>query len=72
MFVTALWLLCGAGVAQAESIDPAAPTHIRTALVAERPAHAGETIQLAVLMQPAKDWHGYWSNPGDAGLPLLL
>jgi len=25
-----------------------------------------------VLMQPEKGWHGYWSNPGDAGLPIAL
>ncbi|WP_226017459.1 protein-disulfide reductase DsbD [Novosphingobium sp. FKTRR1] len=72
MFVTALWLALGSVAAQAERLDPAAPSHIRASLVAERPAAPGETIQLAVLMQPAANWHGYWSNPGDAGLPLLL
>ncbi len=64
--VTALWLalvLCAA---------PASAQHIRASLIAERPALAGETITLAVLMQPDKGWHGYWSNPGDAGLPIAL
>lgn len=46
--------------------------HIRASLLAERPAKPGETISLAVLMQPDKGWHGYWSNPGDAGLPVTL
>jgi DsbC/DsbD-like thiol-disulfide interchange protein len=27
---------------------------------------------MAVLMEPEPGWHGYWSNPGDAGLPLSL
>jgi len=29
-------------------------------LIAERPAQPGETITIAVLMQPDKGWHGYW------------
>ena len=33
-----------------------------------RPA-AGSTISLALVMNPEKDWHGYWENPGDAGIP---
>ncbi|MBX9884704.1 MAG: thioredoxin family protein [Novosphingobium sp.] len=48
------------------------PAHIRASLLAERPAQPGETVTLAVLMQPDKGWHGYWSNPGDAGLPIAL
>jgi thiol:disulfide interchange protein/DsbC/DsbD-like thiol-disulfide interchange protein len=28
----------------------------------------GETVTLAFLMQPKPTWHGYWRNPGDAGI----
>ena len=69
---TALLLLLAFTPAHAESLSPGAPTHIHTTLIAERAATPGETITLALLMQPDKDWHGYWSNPGDAGLPLTL
>ncbi|WP_184018634.1 thioredoxin family protein [Sphingobium boeckii] len=45
------------------------PTHIAASLIAESdtPA-AGKTVTLALAMKPAKTWHGYWANPGDAGL----
>ena len=50
----------------------AGPTHIHATLLAEGPVAPGGTVTLAVLMQPATGWHGYWSNPGDAGLALTL
>ncbi len=45
-----------------------AQTHIQPRLVAESstPA-AGSTVTLAIDMQTEKGWHGYWSNPGEAG-----
>ncbi|MEO0032843.1 MAG: hypothetical protein RIS94_2601 [Pseudomonadota bacterium] len=49
-----------------------ASPHIRASLLAERPGRPGETVMLALLMQPDKGWHGYWQNPGDAGLPPTL
>lgn len=66
LLLTAFWLAMGALPAAAQT------AHIRASLIAERPAQPGETITLAVLMQPDKGWHGYWSNPGDAGLPISL
>lgn len=39
-------------------------------LVAEGPAQAGGEVDLAIHMRPAPGWHGYWLNPGDAGLPM--
>ena len=46
----------------------AEPNHIVATLVAESatPA-AGKTVMLAVAMEPEPGWHGYWSNPGEAG-----
>lgn len=66
LFLAVCWLTLAGPPAAAES------QHIRASLLAERPAKPGETITLAVLMQPDKGWHGYWSNPGDAGLPITL
>jgi thiol:disulfide interchange protein/DsbC/DsbD-like thiol-disulfide interchange protein len=50
-----------------------AQTHIKPRLVAESstPA-AGSTITLAIDMRTDKGWHGYWSNPGEAGFPPRL
>ena len=49
-------------VAQAQNITPQ--------LVAEGPAPPGGEVELAIHMQPKPGWHGYWLNPGDAGLPM--
>lgn len=65
MFVTAIWLMVFAPA-------QAAPNHMRASLIAEGPAEPGGTVTLALLMQPEQGWHGYWSNPGDAGYGLTL
>ena len=44
--------------------------HIVPRLVAEGPAPPGGEVELAIRMRPAQGWHGYWLNPGDAGLPM--
>ena len=48
----------------------AAAQHIVPQLVAEGPAPPGGEVELAIHMRPAPGWHGYWLNPGDAGLPM--
>ena len=57
-----LALLLGPAVAHARGIEPE--------LVAEGPAPAGGEVELAIIMRTAPGWHGYWQNPGDAGLPM--
>jgi DsbC/DsbD-like thiol-disulfide interchange protein/cytochrome c biogenesis protein CcdA len=39
-------------------------------LVAEGPAPPGGEVELAIHMRTNPGWHGYWLNPGDAGLPM--
>jgi DsbC/DsbD-like thiol-disulfide interchange protein len=46
------------------------PTNIRPQLLVEGPAAPGGTVTLAFLMTPQPSWHGYWQNPGDAGLGM--
>jgi thiol:disulfide interchange protein/DsbC/DsbD-like thiol-disulfide interchange protein len=49
------------------------PNNIAASLVAESPAPApGSTVDLAFAMTPKSGWHGYWLNPGDAGLGMTL
>ena len=48
----------------------AAPNNIAAELVAEGPGEPGGTVWLAFSMKPAPGWHGYWRNPGDAGLGM--
>ncbi|MEO6225937.1 MAG: thioredoxin family protein [Sphingomicrobium sp.] len=55
-------LLLVPALAQARGIDPQ--------LVAEGPAPPGGEVELAIHMHPVAGWHGYWQNPGDAGLAM--
>ena len=32
----------------------------------------GQTVTLALMMRPAKGWHGYWKNPGDSGVETQI
>ena len=59
-----LALLFVPALAQARGIEPQ--------LVAEGPAPAGGEVELAIHMRPTPGWHGYWLNPGDAGLPMQV
>ncbi|MBW4329772.1 thioredoxin family protein [Stakelama sp. CBK3Z-3] len=44
--------------------------HIAMRLIAEtdRPAPGGD-VTIAFAARPQPGWHGYWKNPGDAGVP---
>ena len=55
-------------------LSPAVATaqNIRPQLVAEGPAPPGGEVELAIHMRTAPGWHGYWQNPGDAGLPMSV
>jgi DsbC/DsbD-like thiol-disulfide interchange protein/cytochrome c biogenesis protein CcdA len=66
-----LALLCLVAVLASAPVR-AAPTNIQAVLLAEGPGSPGETITLAITMRPDEGWHGYWSNPGDAGLGMTL
>jgi DsbC/DsbD-like thiol-disulfide interchange protein/cytochrome c biogenesis protein CcdA len=57
-------ILCLPALVQARGIDPI--------LVAEGPAPPGGEVELALHMRTNAGWHGYWLNPGDAGLPMRV
>lgn len=46
--------------------------NIAADLVAEGDPVPGETLTVALHFRPKEGWHGYWSNPGDAGLGMRL
>ncbi|MEO6716325.1 MAG: thioredoxin family protein [Novosphingobium sp.] len=50
----------------------AAPTHLAAELVASGPVAPGGDVQLAIAFRPEPGWHGYWLNPGDAGVGMAL
>ncbi len=50
----------------------AAPNRIAAELVAANTSGPGTEVQLALHFRPQPGWHGYWRNPGDAGLGMAL
>ena len=62
LLVIFLALLVQPALAGARGIEPE--------LVAEGPAPPGGEVELAIHMRTNPGWHGYWLNPGDAGLPM--
>ena len=61
-FFLLLALLFVPALAHARGIEPE--------LVAEGLAPPGGEVELALHMRTNPGWHGYWLNPGDAGLPM--
>src|SRR5436190_8742674 len=59
-----LLLILWPGLTWARGIEPL--------LIAEGAAPPGGEVELAIHMRPAPGWHGYWQNPGDAGLPMNM
>ena len=45
---------------------------IQPELVAEGNATSGKPLDLAIVMHTTPGWHGYWQNPGDAGLAMQV
>ncbi|QEA12575.1 protein-disulfide reductase DsbD family protein [Comamonas flocculans] len=48
--------------------------HVRAELVAQAPEGVapGKPLTLGLLLSHQPDWHTYWLNPGDSGLPTRL
>ena len=67
-------LLLLLGILAAPATAQLAPRQnaIRPELIAEGPAVPGGEVELAILMHTDPGWHGYWLNPGDAGLPMKI
>jgi DsbC/DsbD-like thiol-disulfide interchange protein/cytochrome c biogenesis protein CcdA len=45
---------------------------IEPEMLAEHSATPGGEVELAIHMRTKPGWHGYWLNPGDAGLPMAI
>jgi thiol:disulfide interchange protein/DsbC/DsbD-like thiol-disulfide interchange protein len=41
-----------------------------TMIAESQKVKAGENVTLAFVMEPKPTWHGYWENPGDAGIGM--
>ncbi len=62
--------LCISAVAATASAQPVDGGHARVELVTERGlAVPGETVWFGLSFEIDPNWHIYWTNPGDAGIP---
>jgi DsbC/DsbD-like thiol-disulfide interchange protein/cytochrome c biogenesis protein CcdA len=69
-FLLALVAMLWVAPAAADTLPPPSAPHLAMRLVAESVApRAGGVVTIALDTVPEKGWHGYWSNPGDAGFP---
>ncbi len=71
------WLLCCAFFSAAWAQTPSASFNtpqVRAELVWHAPQGVGHgaPIWLGLVLRHQKDWHTYWKNPGDSGLPTAL
>ena len=66
-----LALLSIASAASAGAL-PGGRNAISPEVVAESSAIPGRSLDLAIVMHTTPGWHGYWQNPGDAGLPMQV
>ena len=63
--------LASSATAQRPARDPS--PHSDAVLVSDvSSARAGSTVTVAVRLTLDEGWHTYWTNPGDAGLPLTV
>lgn len=68
-----LALLALSGLSAQDYVRPAANMDRGSAaLVVDGSAAPGQTIDVALVFEPDPGWHGYWSNPGDAGQGMRL
>ena len=52
---------------------PVQTDHVEAELVAERTAVVpGKPLTLALRLKMDREWHTYWRNPGDSGLPTTI
>ena len=65
------------GAPPARAAEPGATVvtpHVRAELLAHAPQGVGpgQPLWLGLRIEHQPQWHTYWKNPGDSGLPILL
>ncbi|SCW39171.1 Thiol:disulfide interchange protein [Sphingobium faniae] len=73
VFLMTLALLLTPAIARAQGAFGTGEPHIAARLLPESAAPApGRDTIIAFAMMPEAGWHGYWENPGDAGLGMTV
>jgi thiol:disulfide interchange protein DsbD len=66
---------CGSAIAQTPAARPVVTTeHVRAELMAHAPdgVDPGKPVWLGLQLAHKPEWHTYWKNSGDSGLPTVL
>lgn len=76
-YLLAAWMLSASGIALAQGVvvSPAVQSEFsRAELLVHAPEGVtpGKPLWLGLQITHAPDWHTYWKNPGDSGLPTEL
>jgi thiol:disulfide interchange protein DsbD len=72
IFTAAFFLLSAVNRAHSEEVIPPSPI-AKTELLVDAPSlEAGDVFWAAVKFTMPKNWHIYWQNPGDAGMPTTF
>jgi thiol:disulfide interchange protein/DsbC/DsbD-like thiol-disulfide interchange protein len=73
LFIASLALSTGAS-AQKPPQSVVATEQVRAELMAHAPdgADPGKTVWVGLQLAHQPEWHSYWKNPGDSGLPTQL
>ncbi len=76
-FISRLWLAsCLLGSAWAQGVPSAVVStpQLRAELVAHAPqgVQSGQTLWVGLQLTHQPEWHTYWRNPGDSGLPTQI
>jgi thiol:disulfide interchange protein DsbD len=70
----AAWLISTGADAQNETKAVVTTAQVRAELLAHAPdgADPGKTVWVGLQITHQPDWHTYWKNPGDSGLPITV
>lgn len=68
-----LILMMGWGCLSQASTQTAPSSHVKIELIQEEETiQPGRPFWIALHLELEKDWHVYWKNPGDVGIPLKV
>jgi thiol:disulfide interchange protein DsbD len=70
----AAWVISTGADAQNETKAVVTTAQVRAELLAHAPdgADPGKTVWVGLQITHQPDWHTYWKNPGDSGLPITV
>src|SRR5437764_14202728 len=65
--------LCALGMAGALAAPMVKTQHVEAELVsAQASAQPGHAFTMGLKLRMEPEWHTYWKNPGDSGLPTRI